>query len=79
MVYLFSYYYDRGLNAGLVKENDGGAIKLVDYKLAAEKACTRTAKQIQDPHWMAWQCHDLTYIYSLLSDGYGFGDAQPLF
>ncbi|EYB87041.1 hypothetical protein Y032_0269g824 [Ancylostoma ceylanicum] len=115
MIYLFSYYYDRGLNAGLVKENDGGAIKLMDYRLAAEKgttvfedtsrcsllsvpfpclfcctrpqsvakfyalACTRTAKQIQEPHWMAWQCHDLTYIYSLLSDGYGFGDAQPLF
>ncbi|KIH66562.1 GDA1/CD39 family protein [Ancylostoma duodenale] len=79
VVYLFSYYYDRGLNAGLVKENDGGVIKLLDYKVAAEKACARTAKQIQDPHWMAWQCHDLTYIYSLLSDGYGFGDTQPLF
>lgn len=40
MIYLFSYYYDRGLNAGLVKENEGGAIKLLDYRLAAEKGTT---------------------------------------
>ncbi|ETN69445.1 GDA1/CD39 family protein [Necator americanus] len=79
VIYLFSYYYDRGLNAGLVKENDGGAIKLVDYKRAAEKACLRSAKQLNGPHWIPWQCHDLTYIYSLLSDGYGFDDTQPLF
>ncbi|KHJ82472.1 hypothetical protein OESDEN_17834 [Oesophagostomum dentatum] len=38
-IYLFSYYYDRGLNAGLIKENDGGAIKLLDYRKAAEKGC----------------------------------------
>ncbi|RCN39357.1 hypothetical protein ANCCAN_14725 [Ancylostoma caninum] len=77
VVYLFSYYYDHGLNDGLVKENNIGVIKLLDYRLAADKACARTAKQIQDPHWMAWQ--DLTYIYSLLADVYGFGGTLPVF
>ncbi|VDM65207.1 unnamed protein product, partial [Strongylus vulgaris] len=65
MIYLFSYYYDRGLNAGLVKENVG--------------ACSRSAGQLQGPHWMPWQCQDLTYIYSLLHDGFGFLESQPLF
>ena len=27
---------------------------------------------------MPWQCLDLTYIYSLLRDGYQFEDNQPL-
>ncbi|CAJ0590272.1 unnamed protein product [Cylicocyclus nassatus] len=79
MIYLFSYYYDRGLNAGLVKENEGGVIKLGDYQEAAKKACTKTADQLVGAHWMPWQCHDLTYIYSLLHDGFGFEDNQPLF
>ncbi|KAK6052527.1 GDA1/CD39 family protein [Cooperia oncophora] len=79
LIYLFSYFFDRGLNAGLVKENQGGKIKLEDFKRAAQKACLRGPEELKGFHWMPWQCHDLTYIYSLLHDGYGFEDAQPLF
>uniref|UniRef100_A0A7I4YRW4 Nucleoside-diphosphatase uda-1 n=1 Tax=Haemonchus contortus TaxID=6289 RepID=A0A7I4YRW4_HAECO len=79
VIYLFSYFYDRGLNAGLVKENHGGEVKLKDFKAAAQKACLRKAEELGGFHWMPWQCHDLTYIYSLLHDGYGFDDTQPLF
>ncbi|KAJ1369312.1 hypothetical protein KIN20_030737 [Parelaphostrongylus tenuis] len=79
MIYLFSYFFDRGLNAELVKGYSGGAVKLVDFKVAAEKACSRTSEQLKGFHWLPWLCHDLTYIYSLLHDGYGFDDGQPFY
>lgn len=79
MVYLFSYFFDRGLNSGLVEDINGGPVKLADYKEAARIACSRPSSALHGPHWMPWQCHDLTYIYSLLHDGYGFADDQPLF
>ncbi|VDP04382.1 unnamed protein product [Heligmosomoides polygyrus] len=78
-IYLFSYFFDRGLNAGLVKEQNGGSLKLEAFRKAAEKACTRGTDDFKGAHWLPWQCHDLTYIYSLLHDGYGFEDVQPLF
>lgn len=36
-IYLFSYFFDRGLNAGLVKEQNGGSLKLEAFRKAAEK------------------------------------------
>lgn len=78
-VYLFSYFFDRALNSGLVKGNEGGKIELRQFKEAAEIACRREKTEIDDgSHWMPWQCLDLTYIYSLLRDGYQFEDNQPL-
>ncbi|EGT40234.1 hypothetical protein CAEBREN_28059 [Caenorhabditis brenneri] len=78
-IYLFSYFFDRALNSGLVKGNDGGQIELRQFKEAAEIACQRGPSEIDDgSHWMPWQCLDLTYIYSLLKDGYEFEDNQPI-
>ncbi|WKY09835.1 hypothetical protein Q1695_002301 [Nippostrongylus brasiliensis] len=78
-VYLFSYFFDRGLNAGLVNGSSGGLVELKQYKEAAEQACSRSCNELEGAHWKPWQCHDLTYIYTLLHDGYGFADSQPLF
>lgn len=78
-IYLFSYFFDRGFNVGIVKENSGGLAKLKDFKGAAETACSRSIQDLDGAHWMPWQCQDLTYIYALLHDGYGFDDSQPLF
>ncbi|CAD6193876.1 unnamed protein product [Caenorhabditis auriculariae] len=78
-IYLFSYFFDRALNSGLVKSNAGGKITLRDFRAAAEKACSRTSEELNDgSHWMPWQCLDLSYIYSLLHDGYMFSEEQPL-
>lgn len=79
IIYLFSYFYERGLKAELVEEYKGGTVKLVDFRNAAEKACSRTTEQLKGSHWIPWFCHDLTYIYSLLHDGYGFDDNQPFY
>ncbi|CAI5453288.1 unnamed protein product [Caenorhabditis angaria] len=80
-IYLFSYFFDRGLNSELVKDTNGGEIQLKDFKKAAEIACGRERSEIErrnGEHWWAWQCLDLTYIYSLLRDGYGFGDEKRI-
>ncbi|CAI2353152.1 unnamed protein product [Caenorhabditis sp. 36 PRJEB53466] len=79
-IYLFSYFFDRALNSGLVKGNDGGQIELRQFRKAAEVACRRGKAEIMEDasHWMPWQCLDLTYIYSLLRDGYQFEDSQKI-
>ncbi|CAB3398482.1 unnamed protein product [Caenorhabditis bovis] len=78
-IYLFSYFFDRALNSGLVKDNNGGKVMLKEFKKAAKIACQRNVREINDgSHWMPWQCLDLTYIYSLLHDGYRFDDEQPV-
>uniref|UniRef100_A0A8R1HWB5 Uncharacterized protein n=1 Tax=Caenorhabditis japonica TaxID=281687 RepID=A0A8R1HWB5_CAEJA len=79
-IYLFSYFFDRALNSGLVKGNDGGNVELAQFREAAKIACGRGKAEIEadGSHWMPWQCLDLTYIYSLLRDGYEFEDGQPI-
>lgn len=80
-IYLFSYFFDRAHNSGLVKDTNGGDFQLWQFKEQAEKACKRSVENLSDeaaPHWLPWQCLDLTYIYSLLHDGYQFDDDQPV-
>ncbi|CAJ0582547.1 unnamed protein product, partial [Mesorhabditis spiculigera] len=78
-VYLFSYFFDRALNSGIVKDSSGGRTTVVAFEKAAKEACLRDAAMLENgAHWLPWQCMDLVYIYSLLKDGYGFSDTQPL-
>jgi len=81
-MYVFSYFYDRGVQGGLVPKTDGnlGGMSTVGaYRVAAEKACALKAEQFGIEHWRPWQCLDLTYIYSLLHYGYGLPDNKELF
>lgn len=81
-LYVFSYFYDRGVQGGLVPMTDGnlGGLSTVGaYRRAAEKACALSADQFGPEHWRPWQCLDLTYIYSLLHYGYGLPDEKELF
>jgi len=68
--YAFSYYFDRANEVGLIS-NDGGEIKVGDFKKSAEQVCdssyvNRTAENID------WLCADLSIISALLIDGFGF-------
>uniref|UniRef100_A0A1I7YWD0 Nucleoside diphosphatase n=1 Tax=Steinernema glaseri TaxID=37863 RepID=A0A1I7YWD0_9BILA len=81
-IYVFSYFYDRGVQGGLVPKTEGnlGGISTVGgYKKAAKKACALPADQLGPEHWRPWQCLDLTYIYALLHHGYGLPDDKELF
>ncbi|XP_046551151.1 ectonucleoside triphosphate diphosphohydrolase 5-like [Haliotis rubra] len=53
------------VDSNLIDEVNGGSVLLKDFQEAATQACGNPDKD--DP----FLCMDLTYIYSLLKDGYG--------
>uniref|UniRef100_A0AC34FJ97 Apyrase n=1 Tax=Panagrolaimus sp. ES5 TaxID=591445 RepID=A0AC34FJ97_9BILA len=80
-VFAFSYFFDRGMQAGMIKtepKNRGGWIEVKQYKEAAKKACKITPETLGIEHWRPWLCMDLTYIYALLSKGYGLSDKKSI-
>lgn len=80
-IFAFSYFYDRGLQAGLLHtepKTKGGWIQIQQYKLAAEEACKMKPDEVGSEHWRPWMCLDLTYIYTLLTTGYGLSDDKSI-
>ncbi|CAD5223556.1 unnamed protein product [Bursaphelenchus okinawaensis] len=75
-IYVFAYFFDRAEQAGLTtgKDQKGRWIKVGDFKNAAEKFCALEEHEWGTEHWRPFQCMDLSYIYSLLSTGYGLQD-----
>ncbi|KAM9783192.1 ectonucleoside triphosphate diphosphohydrolase 5-like [Neosynchiropus ocellatus] len=71
--YAFSYYYDRAVDAGLIDGLSGGTLEVRDFRRRAKEVCNKTADARQP-----FLCMDLTYISSLLRDGFGFQDASKL-
>lgn len=70
---LYSYMFDRAREHGLIPKGDFQAVVTVaEFRTLAEKLCTAGAKG--DP----WACMDLTYILTLLTDGFGLGDDQAV-
>lgn len=81
-LYVFSYFYDRGVQGDLIPhtiDNCGGYSTVKAYKDAAIRACSRSPKQLGPEHWKPWQCLDLSYIYTLLRYGYGLDDNKEIF
>ncbi|GMS79035.1 hypothetical protein PENTCL1PPCAC_1210, partial [Pristionchus entomophagus] len=78
-LYFFSYFYDRARQAGLVSEGESAKpIRVEQWREAAERACSISSFSSSSPHWLPWQCLDLSYIHALLKDGYGFDDDQEI-
>ncbi|XP_061785114.1 ectonucleoside triphosphate diphosphohydrolase 5-like isoform X2 [Nerophis lumbriciformis] len=73
--YAFSYYFDRALDAGLIDEVQGGMLEVRDFKRSAEEVCERTGRATSIQPYL---CLDLTYIFSLLKDGFGFQESTRL-
>ncbi|XP_060562240.1 ectonucleoside triphosphate diphosphohydrolase 5-like [Ruditapes philippinarum] len=70
-LYLFSYFFDRAVEANLI-DKSGGVISTGNFKEAAVKA-------FKSPNVkMPFQALDLTYIYSLLHDGYNISDSTQI-
>ncbi|TRY69550.1 hypothetical protein TCAL_04147 [Tigriopus californicus] len=69
-VVAFSYFYDKAKENGLIDpEGTEGTIVLGDYLKAAKRVCDRES---------GFHCVDLTFIYVLLSDGYGLSDNKTI-
>ncbi|XP_061757070.1 ectonucleoside triphosphate diphosphohydrolase 5-like isoform X2 [Nerophis ophidion] len=73
--YAFSYYFDRALDAGLIDEVQGGMLEVRDFKRSAEEVCEKTGRATSIQPYL---CLDLTYIFSLLKDGFGFQESTRL-
>ena len=73
--YVFSYFFEKAVGAGIVTE-DGGIVTPQSYGDAArEKACDQRSFDAADPS----QCLDLCLLSAFLQEGYGFaGDKQLL-
>nr|XP_055041868.1 ectonucleoside triphosphate diphosphohydrolase 5 isoform X1 [Misgurnus anguillicaudatus] len=73
--YAFSYYFDHAVEAGLIDEAKGGAVKIRDIRRRAMELCNRPSDLNPVNHFL---CMDLTYITCLLIDGFGFEDSTVL-
>ncbi|KAK9541110.1 hypothetical protein VZT92_001181 [Zoarces viviparus] len=63
--YAFSYYYDRAVDLGVIEEETGGTIRVVDYMEAAKRVCGGPSlSPLQSP----FLCLDLVYISVLLQE-----------
>uniref|UniRef100_A0A7E4VR02 Nucleoside-diphosphatase mig-23 n=1 Tax=Panagrellus redivivus TaxID=6233 RepID=A0A7E4VR02_PANRE len=80
-VFAFSYFFDRGSQVGMIQTDPitrGGWIQLSQFKLAATQACAVKPDELGPEHWRPWLCMDLTYMYALLSEGYGLPDDKNI-
>jgi len=74
-IYVFSYFYDIANDAGLLStEDDSSSITTIPIRVlkqTAKNVCQgRTSTSTEYP----FLCFDLTYIYSLLTKGYGLSE-----
>ncbi|XP_015587664.1 ectonucleoside triphosphate diphosphohydrolase 5 isoform X2 [Cephus cinctus] len=72
-IYAFSYYFDRATEAGLIDPFTGGVIKVDKFIKAAVDSCDYP--NIDQP----FACLDLTFIYVLLTDGFGLEPTTKLY
>ena len=62
----FSYFYDRAVDAGLIKAGESGVLSVQDYLDAASRACSDKESASSSP----FACVDLSFIAGLLHHGY---------
>ena len=70
----FSYFYDRAIDSGILPNGaTEGTAKIKSFIEAANKACWKNV-----PDDASFLCVDLTFIVSLLVDGYGLKPEKEL-
>lgn len=69
----FSYYFDRAAEVGLIDEMKGGQVKVSQFKEVAETVCKQANTE------QPFMCLDLTFIWSLLENGFGLRPDTKVF
>ena len=64
----FSYFYDRAVDAGLIRKGETGLLSVRDYLEAARAACDEAKGEKADLSPFA--CVDMSFIAGLLHHGY---------
>eukprot|EP00063_Salmo_salar_P086439 XP_014061274.1 PREDICTED: ectonucleoside triphosphate diphosphohydrolase 5-like isoform X3 [Salmo salar] len=79
VLYAFSYYFDRAVDAGLIDGTQGGMLEVRDFKKGAKEGenevCNKMSKYRPVSPFL---CMDMTYITCLLKDGFGFKENTVL-
>lgn len=77
-IFVFSYFYDIANDAGLLTEHESGSsittITVRVLKQTGKQICRDATRSSEHP----FLCFDLTYIYSLLTKGYGLSEDVPI-
>lgn len=78
-IYTFSYFYDIANDAGLLSiDDDPSSITTITIRVlkqTAKNVCRGTATSSTKHPFL---CFDLTYIYSLLTKGYGLSEEMEI-
>ena len=74
-IYAFSYFYDRMLP--FIKPSDKNMVTVGRFKEVGTKVCKPTDDFTKE-HSKGTMCADLSYLYALLTTGYGLSDDQVL-
>lgn len=89
-LYVMSYIVERAIQSGAVPPPKDATkilkISPADFKRAASRACATPAAELEDAFPLAardgvdvhYLCLDLTYIYALLTAGYGAADDETV-
>jgi ectonucleoside triphosphate diphosphohydrolase 5/6 len=70
-VIAFSYFYDKAVEGGLIGHTFQASVHVRDFRAVADRACSADNSE--------FLCVDLTFIYVLLTEGYGFPDSKQIF
>jgi ectonucleoside triphosphate diphosphohydrolase 5/6 len=71
-VVLFSYFFERAAEAGLIDPKEGGKLTLQHYFDAGKQACRTVNSDLP------LLCLDVTYMGAMLHNGYGLAKHTPL-
>lgn len=71
-IYAFSYYFDRATETGLIDPVTGGELTVEKFHKAAMETCNYPNTE------QPFICVDLTFIYSLLRNGFGLDPSTKL-
>lgn len=80
-LYAFSFYFDRLKSAHMVDEQ-GGVVSLSDILDKAMSVCNKSSQNIgidTNDKDFPFLCMDLTYIYTILSHGFGIPNSKEIY
>lgn len=64
--HIFSYFYDRAVEIGLIDRKQGGQVFVKDFTSGAKRACAGEVEKARN-----FLCLDTVFIKTLLTDGFG--------
>jgi len=71
-IYVFSYFYDIANDAGLLAQSDDSSVITTISVRALKETAKNYCRNGSQEH--PFLCFDLTYLYSLLTKGYGLSE-----